>query len=65
MSKVTVLVAVYNAQAFLAESLGSLQRQTLSDMQVICIDDGSTDGSLDILNDFAARDPRFAVVLLG
>ena len=65
MSKATVLVAVYNAQTFLAESLGSLQRQTLSDMQVICIDDGSTDGSLDMLNDFAARDPRFEVVHLA
>ena len=62
--KVTVLVAVYNAQAFLAESLGSLQRQTMGDFQAVCIDDGSADDSLAVLNDFAARDARFEVIHL-
>ena len=62
--KVSVLVAVYNASPWLAECLDSLLRQTLSDIQVVCIDDGSTDGSLQILRDYAGRDPRIEVVSL-
>lgn len=62
--KVTVLVAVYNAHAFLRESLESLRRQTLQDWEAICVDDGSTDDSLHVLNDFSARDSRFRVIHL-
>ena len=51
MPKVSVLVAVYNAEQWLPRSLDSLLSQTLQDIQVICVDDCSTDGSLAILND--------------
>ena len=64
MTKVTVLVAVYNAEAFLPQCLDSLASQTLRDFQAVCVDDCSTDGSLAVLNDYAARDPRFEVVHL-
>ena len=62
MAKVTVIVAVYNAEAYLRQCLDSLLAQTLTDVQVICSDDGSTDGSLDILNQYAGRDSRFSVI---
>jgi glycosyltransferase involved in cell wall biosynthesis len=61
MPKVSVLVAVYNAETFLAECLDSLLAQTLSDIEVICVDDASTDGSLCVLQDYARRDARIEV----
>lgn len=64
MAKVTVLMAVYNASDYLNKSLGSLQRQTHRDFQAICIDDASTDDSLQILNDYAGCDSRFVVIHL-
>lgn len=62
--KVTVLVAVYNAKVFLSQCLDSLQRQSLRDIQVVCIDDGSTDDSLNMLQEYAERDSRFEVLHL-
>ena len=62
--KVTVLIAVYNAEPFLPECLDSLLAQTLGDFQAICIDDGSTDGSLDVLNNYAEKDERIEVIHL-
>ena len=64
MVKVTVLVAVYNAEPYLAECIESLGRQTLSDIQIVCVDDASTDGSLALLQSFADEDPRIEVVHL-
>ena len=46
--KITVLVAVYNAEKYLRECLESLINQTLEDIEIICINDGSTDKSQDI-----------------
>lgn len=65
MPKVTVLVAVFNAAPFLRRCLDSLLAQTLRDIQVVCIDDASTDDSLHILKDFAAVDRRVEVVGLS
>lgn len=62
--KVTVLVAVYNAEPTLTKCLDSLLGQTLCDIQVVCIDDGSSDGSPGILYDYASRDPRIEVIAL-
>lgn len=64
MAKVTVLVAVYNAEKYLPQCLDSLKAQTLGDIQVVCIDDASTDQSRQLLDDYAFRDPRFQVVCL-
>ena len=64
MPKVSILVAVYNAEAFLSECLDSLLGQTLQDIQIICIDDCSTDGSLRLLQEYAARDARIEVISL-
>lgn len=58
---VSVVVPVYNAEDYVAETLESVLCQTLSDLEIICIDDGSTDGSRDILLSYAKRDPRVLV----
>ena len=60
--KVTVLVAVYNASSYLSVCMDSLLGQTYADIEIICIDDASTDDSWAILQQYAARDTR--VVLL-
>lgn len=65
MSRVTVLVAAYNAQKYLGECLDSLLEQTLKDIQIVCIDDASTDNTPDILADYAARDSRIRVLRCG
>lgn len=62
MVKVSVVVPVYNASAYLAQCMDSLVRQTLSDIEVICINDGSTDDSSEILKKYAAEDGRFRVI---
>ena len=59
---VTVLVPVHNAADYLEASLESLQEQTFTNWKCVCLDDGSTDASADILNRFAAADPRFHVI---
>lgn len=58
MPKVTILVAIYNAERYLAQCLDSLCQQTLRDIQIVCIDDCSTDRSPQILREYAARDNR-------
>jgi glycosyltransferase involved in cell wall biosynthesis len=58
---VSVLVPVRDAAPWLASSLASLARQTLADHEVILVDDGSTDGSGELLDQAAARDPRLVV----
>lgn len=55
---VSVLVAVYNAEKYLKQCLDSLLAQTLRDIQIICVDDCSTDHSYQLLNDYARRDAR-------
>lgn len=59
---VSVVMPVYNASAYLAAALDSLLSQTLSDIEIICIDDGSTDGCLEILKEYRERDARVRIV---
>lgn len=61
-AKITVLVAVYNAEQYLTQCLDSLCNQTLTDIQIVCIDDCSTDHSAQILQQYAERDARFVVL---
>lgn len=64
MVKISILVAVYNAEKYLSKCLSSLLSQTLQDIEIICVDDASTDSSLTILNAYAAKDERIKVVHL-
>ena len=58
MSKVSVIIPVYNVEKYLSETLECLVNQTLSDIEIICVDDGSTDDSMSILQEYAERDSR-------
>ncbi|MGW0802028.1 glycosyltransferase family 2 protein [Nonomuraea sp. NPDC002799] len=58
----SVVVPVHNVEPYITECLKSLAAQTLDDIEVILVDDGSTDGSRRTAEDFAARDPRFALI---
>ena len=60
--EVSVVVPVYNKAPYLAACLESVLAQTLPSLELICVDDGSTDGSREILDRFAERDPRVKVI---
>lgn len=62
MAKVSVIVPVYNAELFLRECMESLVSQSLSDIEIICIDDCSTDESLSILQEYQSRDERIRII---
>ena len=60
--KVSVLVPIYNVEDFLPECLDSLVNQTLKDIEIICINDGSKDSSPDIIKRYAAKDKRIKII---
>ena len=62
MPKVSVIIPVYNVEKYLRECLDSVINQTLKDIEIICINDGSTDGSLAILEEYAAKDNRIKII---
>ena len=61
MPKVSVILPVYNASKYVREALDSVINQTLSDIEIICINDGSTDNSLEILEEYAQKDARIRI----
>lgn len=61
MSKISIIVPVHNTEDYLQECLDSIAAQTISDLEVICIDDGSDDRSGDIIRQYSERDDRFRV----
>lgn len=60
--KLSVVIPVYNVAPWLRECLDSVRAQTLRDWECICVDDGSTDRSPDILKEFSSSDPRFRIL---
>ncbi len=62
MAKLSVVVPFFNVEEFIGEALESIAKQTLRDLEVIMVDDGSTDGSSVIAKSFATRDSRFKLV---
>lgn len=60
--KVSVIVPVYNAEKYLAQCMDSIVRQTLREIEIICVDDGSADGSPKILEEYARQDDRIRLV---
>ena len=60
--KVSVIIPVYNGEEYLEKCLDSVKNQILQDIEIICVDDGSTDGSLEIINRYARQDSRFKVI---
>lgn len=62
MCKISIIIPVYNVAEYLNDVLNSILEQTFEDFEVICINDGSTDNSLEILETFATKDNRFKVI---
>ncbi len=62
MPKVSVIIPVYNVEKYLQQCLDSIINQTLADIEIICINDGSTDSSLAILEEYAKKDARIKVI---
>ena len=61
MPKISVIVPVYNVERYLPQCLDSILAQTLTDIEIICVDDGSTDESGRILDRYADLDKRLVV----
>lgn len=64
MAKISIIVPVYNMEHYLDNAIDSLINQTLANIEIICIDDCSTDNSLKILNDYANKDSRIKIIPL-
>ena len=62
MTKVSVIIPVYNVENYLRDCLNSVVNQTLKDIEIICINDGSTDKSREILQEFADKDSRIKII---
>jgi glycosyltransferase involved in cell wall biosynthesis len=62
LPRISVVMPVYNAVAYVADAMESIRRQTCGDFELLALDDGSTDGSLEILDRIAAQDERIQVV---
>lgn len=62
MPKISIIIPVYNTEKYIAETLDSVIKQTFTDWEAICIDDGSTDDSLNILKRYAKKDDRIKII---
>ena len=62
MPKISIIIPCYNAEKYLPKCLDSLINQTLKDIEIICVNDGSTDGSLSILKDYGKKDNRIVII---
>lgn len=60
--KVSVIIPVYNTEEYIAKCLETVINQTLKEIEIICIDDGSSDNSLNILKKFAEKDERITII---
>lgn len=59
---ISVIMPIYNGELYLREAIESILKQTYTNFELICIDDGSTDNTLSILKDYAAKDHRMVIV---
>lgn len=62
MAKISIIVPVYNVEKYVEKCLDSLLKQTLSDIEIICVDDASSDASLSIVEEKAQQDSRIKIV---
>ncbi len=60
--KISIIIPVYNNEKYLEACLNTISNQTIKNIEIICINDGSTDNSLNILNSYAQKDSRFKVL---
>ena len=59
---ISVIIPIYNAEQFLRQCLESILQQTYSNFEIICVDDGSTDSSLSICQQYSEKDSRIKVI---
>lgn len=59
---ISIIVPIYNVETYLSQCLDSLINQTYRDIEIICVNDGATDGSLKILEEHAAKDDRIKII---
>ncbi len=62
MTKISIIIPVYNSERYLAKCLDSLVAQTLRNIEIICVNDGSTDSSTEILSDYSKRHKNIIVL---
>lgn len=62
MPEVTVIISAYNTEKYIAECLESAITQTFEDIEIICVNDGSTDHTLDIMEEYARKDSRIRII---
>ena len=62
MVAISLIIPVYNIERYLRECLNSITNQTFKDFEVICVNDGSTDSSLNILEEYSKQDSRFKII---
>ena len=62
MPKISIILPIYNVEQYLRQCLDSIVQQTLKDIEIICVDDCSTDDSLKILEEYEAKDNRFIII---
>ena len=60
--KVSIIIPVYNVEEYLRQALDSVIHQTLKDIEIICVDDRSTDNSFEILKEYASKDGRIKIL---
>ena len=60
--EISVIVPVYNSEKYLKQCLDSIVGQTFKDIEIICVNDGSTDSSSQILAEYASKDDRFVII---
>lgn len=62
MISMSVIIPVYNAVLYLEKCIRSIQKQTIENMEILCVEDGSTDKSLIVLSEFQREDPRIKII---
>ena len=62
MVKVSVVIPIYNVERYLRQCLDSVVNQTLREIEIICVNDGSKDSSYSIIEEYAKKDPRVVVI---
>ena len=60
--EISIIIPVYNVEKYLDECLNSAANQTFENIEIICVNDGSTDGSLEILESHASKDKRIRII---
>lgn len=62
MAKISVCIPFYNIKAFAGRCLDSVLNNTYKNLEIICVNDGSTDGTLEILHEYEKKDPRITML---